>query len=320
MKEWIDIIREVENRLDENIQFALATIIQVEGSAYRSSGARMLVLEDGTWIGGISGGCLEGDLLKKAQKAIIEEKSLLITYDTREDDPFQLGVGLGCNGKIDIILESNREAIVSFIHVLKEILNSKNGGYIEHQWNLKNHSQKLTHTVFKEKIKMERNEASLSDEISFKEYIKPIYQLWVFGVSFDSPSVIEMGLNLGWRINWVGNTNKMSPQLKSRCFAFYNWDDDLPISSEHLIIMMTHDVDRDISILNNLAKYKQFAYFGSLGPLKRWEKLMGLVDPNTRDIFDDMEVSTPIGLKIGAEGPYQIAISIFSEILKIVNK
>ena len=103
MKEIKAIIK-AYNELDKATQqAALATVVRVEGSSYRRTGARMLVMDNGTWIGGISGGCLEGDALKRARLAINSSRPTLITYDTSEDDPHQIGVGLGCNGIIDVL-------------------------------------------------------------------------------------------------------------------------------------------------------------------------------------------------------------------------
>lgn len=320
MKEWIDIIREIEFRLDSNLEFVLATVVKVEGSAYRSAGARMLVMDDGNWIGGISGGCLEGDLLKKAQQAIIRQKTSLITYDTREDDPFQLGVGLGCNGKIDIILDPIRENILAFIISLKEVLNSSFGGRIFQEWNLENQTFEIEKSSYSSVHKLEKSQSIIKDNrIQLKEEIPPIYQIWLFGVSFDAAPVVEMALSLGWRVNWVGNPLKMSENLKSRCFGIFHWNDNYVIDKSHFVILMTHDIERDIEILNRLATNLPIRYFGALGPLKRWEKLMGLVEGSTKLSFEHQEVHTPIGLKIGAEGPQQIAIAIFAELIELVS-
>ena len=104
MKELKAII-EAYDKIDfSKNKAALATVVRVEGSSYRRTGARMLVMESGEWIGGISGGCLEGDTLKKARLAMTQNKPTLITYDTSDDDPYQIGVGLGCNGIIDVLI------------------------------------------------------------------------------------------------------------------------------------------------------------------------------------------------------------------------
>ena len=103
MKEIKAIIQAYDNIDRATTKAALATVVRVKGSSYRRTGARMLVTDDGMWVGGISGGCLEGDALKRARLAIAKSVSTLITYDTTGDDPYQIGVGLGCNGVIDVL-------------------------------------------------------------------------------------------------------------------------------------------------------------------------------------------------------------------------
>src|SRR5882757_1075035 len=103
MKEIKAIIKAYDEADKTAVKLALATVVRVEGSSYRRTGARMLVMDNGVWIGGISGGCLEGDALKRSRLAIKNSRSTLITYDTTEDDAYQIGVGLGCNGIIDVL-------------------------------------------------------------------------------------------------------------------------------------------------------------------------------------------------------------------------
>jgi len=63
----------------------------------------MLVESNGMWTGGISGGCLEGDALKRSQLAIYKKQISTVIYDTMDDDANQIGVGLGCNGTIKVL-------------------------------------------------------------------------------------------------------------------------------------------------------------------------------------------------------------------------
>jgi len=103
MKEIENIIRRYEEIDWNKEKIALGTVVKVDGSAYRRIGARILVSDNGQWIGGISGGCLEGDALKQAQMAILKNENSIVVYDTTEDDPHQIGVGLGCNGRIEVL-------------------------------------------------------------------------------------------------------------------------------------------------------------------------------------------------------------------------
>ncbi len=104
MKEIKSILKAYQHVDHATTRAALATVVRVEGSSYRRTGARMLVMDNGTWVGGISGGCLEGDALKRARLAIAKTQASLVTYDTTNDDEHQIGVGLGCNGIIDVLL------------------------------------------------------------------------------------------------------------------------------------------------------------------------------------------------------------------------
>jgi xanthine dehydrogenase accessory factor len=105
MKEIIEIIQAFDRAKEENKKTALATVVHVEGSSYRRPGARMLITEEGEMTGAISGGCLEGDALRKALLTIMEQQAKLVTYDTNDEDDAQLGLGLGCNGIIQVLIE-----------------------------------------------------------------------------------------------------------------------------------------------------------------------------------------------------------------------
>jgi len=105
MKEFAQLIDAYDLAKAEGHAMALATVVQVDGSAYRRPGARMLVTQDGRLTGAISGGCLEGDALRKAQAVIFQQKSMLVTYDTTDEDDQKFGIGLGCNGIIHLLIE-----------------------------------------------------------------------------------------------------------------------------------------------------------------------------------------------------------------------
>src|SRR5690606_2900147 len=105
MKDLKTVVSEY-HRVDlSKLKAALATVVQVRGSSYRSPGARMLITEDGKWVGSISGGCLEGDALRKARQVMNSNLPMTVTYDTHEESNQNLGIGLGCNGVIDVLIE-----------------------------------------------------------------------------------------------------------------------------------------------------------------------------------------------------------------------
>ena len=89
----------------ENRRAVLATVVHVQGSAYRRPGARMLMVPDGRVIGGVSGGCLEGEIAQKAWWFTDAAQAVLRVYDTSSDDNAVWEFGLGCNGVISVLLE-----------------------------------------------------------------------------------------------------------------------------------------------------------------------------------------------------------------------
>ena len=307
MKELIQILNQLKQLLETGETFALATVVFVEGSAYRRPGARMLIDANGNWWGGISGGCLEGDLLKKAQLAMRQQTIKNITYDTREDDPFQLGVGLGCQGLIEIIIDPIREHLVRVSDQLHVCLNSGKSNVLQSTWNGSDFEIKLVADV-------DNSYTREGDKQIFIERIPANTRIWIIGHQFDAVSLIQLCQQLAWEIHWVGNKLKMSPHVSNLVHACYDWDELLPARETDCLVIMTHDFDRDVEFLNNQYRNNAWAYVGILGPSKRMDRILKQIPT-----LQVNSMSSPIGLDIGAEGPDEIAISIVSEILAIKN-
>lgn len=137
MRELQDIVRAWKSLARDGQQAVLATVVQTRGSTYRKPGARMLMTESAWLAGAISGGCLEGDLLRKAWWRTAESRAVLITYDgARPDDdddddaaglsPIRWGFGLGCDGSIDVLLERLRpESPLSPLSLLARALSTR---------------------------------------------------------------------------------------------------------------------------------------------------------------------------------------------------
>ena len=100
----------------------LATVIEVDGSTYRGVGARMVVRADGSTVGAVSGGCLEADIIARAMELMTSGSSDVAHYDTRAPDDAVMGLGMGCQGVIDVRLESLAgEALAQEIARLAEV-------------------------------------------------------------------------------------------------------------------------------------------------------------------------------------------------------
>lgn len=104
----------------------MATLVQVEGSAYRKVGAWMVMVENGSQTGMISGGCVEVDLAERFDSILRENKAYLTTYNTQEEGDLIWGQGTGCKGVIKVLLEPVNNQLRENIRTLKRELNQGN--------------------------------------------------------------------------------------------------------------------------------------------------------------------------------------------------
>ncbi len=108
MKHWQEtsqIMGRVTELAAAGQRAAIATVVRIEGSAYRRPGAKLLVEEGGATRGGVSGGCLEADVREIALAAMRDGVSRLRHYETGDDDRTVWGLGLGCHGSVDIFVQ-----------------------------------------------------------------------------------------------------------------------------------------------------------------------------------------------------------------------
>ncbi|QOI96259.1 MAG: XdhC family protein [Flammeovirgaceae bacterium] len=322
---------------------ALATVVRVHGSSYRSPGARMLITDDGKWTGSISGGCLEGDALRKARQVMIDGKPLTVTYDTREESNQNLGIGLGCNGVIDVLIEPIEPSSPHNPILLFEKIISRNEPVLlatackgkstgckllmdEFKQILFNtFNQDITGLITEDLSALTNNRASrietYTDTDVFLELIQPAISLIIFGGGFDARPVSELAKTLGWSV-----------QITDECVAhiapvFFPTADRLSLCQREFIerdfsitnytacILMSHNYEYDRDVLKKLLKTKT-PYIGMLGPRKRFEKMLDEFEKEglTLNADDLHRIHSPIGLDIGAETPDEIAVSIIAEI------
>jgi len=222
MKELSDIIQSYDTAVMHNKQTALATVVKVDGSSYRRPGARMLITEDGEMTGAISGGCLEGDALRKAQFAIFQQQNKLVVYDTTDEDDLKFGVQLGCNGIVYILFEPVKPGDANNpINLLKKVTQQRQDAMLVTAFNEKNTAvQKGTCCVVNEvesfcsdhemsslidesKLLLRQKETVIKDNTNgsiLYQFIPPSTQLVIVGAGNDAQPLAEMAFLLGWEI------------------------------------------------------------------------------------------------------------------------
>lgn len=95
----------IDRLLARGERVALVSVIACRGSTYRRPGAHMLLCDSGELVGAISGGCLEDDLLEIGRQVLADGQARTRTYNTAADDDLVWGLGLGCNGVVECLIE-----------------------------------------------------------------------------------------------------------------------------------------------------------------------------------------------------------------------
>ena len=320
-------------------QVAIASVIHIEGSAYRHPGAQMMIGAQGSYIGMISGGCLEEDLMIRARSVMQTMKSTIVDYDMRAEDDLGWGKGAGCNGKVYVSIETvdlkNEEAVNG---IRDAVFHIQRGQTLYRIANLDEDGSTTPHYYFVSGEPVKAGSPPVDQEIinSFEDSSKPAVFLtgsgrsrilveriepkpvvYVFGAGLDAEPVVKHLGSLGFNPVVVDPVKeRLSRDIFPEAEAF-RWMkpqdffqmEQIPSGSYALV--MTHRFQDDKVILQELLKkQKNLAYIGILGPKKRTRRLLssGTIPK---------AVHSPVGLDIGAEGAEEIAISIAAELIQV---
>jgi xanthine dehydrogenase accessory factor len=353
LKEIQDILAAYRTAQNLGIKAALATVVHVEGSAYRRAGARMLITDDGRLTGAISGGCLEGDALRKARLVMAQQKPMLVVYDTNDEDDAKLGVQLGCNGIIRILIEPispdltdnpirffteflaiGKTAVLITIFNMASKFDTQYGTCLLLQEN-----KQTFGTLPKEINPLVLDDAfnvlqagngtfktynNQSDFTCFIEILLPAIDLVVIGAGNDVVPLVQMAKMLGWQVTVVDgrpsyNTPDRFPTADAQVIAR---PDEvlarLKPGNRTVFMLMTHNYNYDLALMKDLL-HIQTAYIGVLGPKKRLNRM--LEEIGGADLVSNKpdHIYGPAGLDIGSETPEQIALSILSQIQAVMN-
>ncbi len=357
MKELLDIVHAYDQAKKAGQACVLATVVHLEGSSYRGPGARMLVLEDGLMIGAISGGCLEGDALKKALLTFTEKKSRLITYDTSDEDDASVGIQLGCEGVIQVLFEfiqmseafnpiellrmaiaKKQEAVLVTLFNLKDkrgiqigtcLLAAPDGAITSsnHDNDLKSSIHPRLSEIFTQK-KSSFKDFTLQGSFTnaFIEFIAPAISLVIVGAGNDAIPMMQIASILGWEVKIVDgrNTHAKADRFINACQVLVSKPaavlEQIKIDSRTCFVLMTHNYNYDLQMMQALIE-TEIKYIGLLGPKKKLAKILSELKQKGVEITDEKlaKIYGPTGLDIGAASPEEIATSIIAEIQAVFN-
>jgi xanthine dehydrogenase accessory factor len=330
---------------------ALATVVDITGSAYRRPGAKFLIEDDGRTLGGVSGGCLEADVRESARDVISSGTPRLLHYETGSDDRTVWGLRLGCNGSVDIFVQpatdpvtlellrtvqgrleqSDTFAVATIISppsdIGRSVVVSVTGDRTGSMGNseLDREAARLAASA----IAHGRSRLDVLDSqdpgpkpyapgpVVFSDVLVAPPKLIVCGAGDDAMPLVAYAADAGFAVTVVDHrpaylTAERFPAARRLLEARPDAGvGELGVDARTLVVLKMHAFEQDRDWLR-LFLQTQAPYIGLLGPRVRAEKLLDLAgSPSEHRVFG------PVGLDVGAEGPEQIAISIVAELLAV---
>lgn len=305
---------------NKGLKSVLATVVNLDGSSYRKPGVRMLICEDGSSTGAVSGGCIEKEIINQAHSVFQSGKAKMMTYDGR--------YRLGCEGVLYILIEPfyvSDDLYEKFHQVLKLRQEFKiDSYYLKQEIYTGDFGSKI---VFNDQssFNFTENFTPANDLQVFSQTLKPPFKLIIIGSEHDAVKLCLMASLLGWEIEVITSW-KDPKELRNfpgaKIVSAKNPDDlDLVIDDETALVLMTHNYALDLKYLIKLQNNTK-NYVGILGSIKRREHLLNEIIEMSPDISEEFldNIYSPAGLNIGAITPEEIALSILSEILAVTRQ
>lgn len=352
-----EVVAALSRAAEDGDSVVLATVVRVTGSSYGGVGARMVIGTDGSTVGLVSGGCLESDLAEHARKVYATGRAEIVTYDTREDDDAPWGLGLGCNGLIEVLLEPlppprarDVAALIdralaadspSVIATVIRVTDSETGlpGVGSHallggpdvqligEWgsgsDLADAAKHVDEALAAGRRGLVRELGPV--EIAF-EVVMPSVRLIVCGTGPDAAPVARIASQLGWDVTVVdhrpltsAHSSRFPGARVGECAEALRLADAVPLTPRSAAVVMSHHFARDRDYVQALIA-ADVAYLGVLGPRARTERMVAeLTTGNARPPTIGDRFFAPVGLDLGGEGPDAIALAIISQVSAVTN-
>jgi xanthine dehydrogenase accessory factor len=317
---------------------ALAIVTRIDGSAYRRPGAKLLIQDDGSALGGVSGGCLEEDVRQVGLQALRDGHARLRHYSTGDDENKVWGLGLGCDGHVDVLVQAvppahavgpwadvrsllEGDAPFALSTILEDggergVLAVGESGRLA--GSLDPDADPAIEAASMSALGTRRAGCrSVGAHTVFTEVLRPPPTLLVCGAGDDARPLAVLATAAGFRVSVVDHrtaylTRERFPGARTLLAA--RPEDEaagLPCGPDTYAVVMTHSLHRDTDWVRRLIG-TDVPYVGVLGPRARTARILdGLGAARQERLFG------PVGLDLGADGPEQVALSIVSEVLAV---
>lgn len=294
----------------------LVTVVRTVGPSYRPLGSSAVVLDTGSMLGAISGGCLEADVIAVAEEIFAGGAPQLLSYDTGGDEDLLWGTGSGCGGRVDLLVAPVAEELLTEIAA-----------------RLHQGQPTTIETVIapgadlgQRQLLPDANETAelwySPDDRAFCQVVQPPATLIICGAGSDGQAVARLAAGAAFRVivadhrpTWATPDRFPEAEALVVC-APGELPQQIALRPNHYALILTHQYQRDMETLQVLLE-AGVHYIGLLGARQRSLKLVEELTQARPDLAAALQRSlrAPVGLDIGPDGPQEIALSIVSELV-----
>jgi xanthine dehydrogenase accessory factor len=318
--------------LAEGRRVALATVVQTWGSAPQPVGSQLLIDGEGNFLGSVSGGCVEAEVITEAADVIATGEAKALEFGVEDNTAWS--VGLACGGAIRIFVEKvdaeDGRLPAGVLHrVIGDVERRHRVALVTH---LVTGARSLAHSpedlaadlapALEEAFRCDKSVAVAGSEGEiFINVFNPTVRLIIVGAVHVAQPLVPMARALGYEVAIVDPRSAFATEQRfGNAAIFREWPEEaLPkigIDGRTALIALTHDPNIDDPALIAALASDAF-YIGALGSRKTHAKRVDRLVQAGVPRAGIERVHAPIGLDIGAQGAAEIAVSIIAEITAV---
>lgn len=331
------LVRDFRELRSQGDSFVLATVVSTAGSTYRKSGTQMLITARSQLRGLLSGGCLEVDLVLHAQDVLATGMARMASYDMRGDEDLLFGIGSGCEGAMQVLLQRVGPAEAwQPLAAVADCVRERRAGSLglvvsgpaagrgwwdgggDAPWpepQTVRDARALPAATAVAGL-VECSAAGESIDVLILP-LRPPPELLLCGAGADAVPLARHAVALGFAVTVCDHRPALAvperfPHCELRCQPPGEFAALPELARCDAAIVMSHHLQADLAYLAAIASQPDVAYVGLLGPPARRERLLDELGPQAAALRGRLRA--PLGLDIGARTPEAIALAAAGEL------
>jgi xanthine dehydrogenase accessory factor len=304
----------------------LATVVETWGSAPRQAGSQLAIAGDGTFMGSVSGGCVEGAVVTEAADALATGKARLLTFGVSDDQAF--AVGLACSGTIRVLVEPVGAALPEAM--LADLVTARAAkralAYLVNTetWERRLSVGDIDPLVDAITARMRADRSGMEEGGWFIAVHNPPLRMIVVGAVHIAQALLPMARLCGYDTTLIDPRGAFGAAARFPGEAISeDWPDEamaalLP-DTRSAVVTLTHDPKLDDPALMAALASPAF-YIGCLGSTRTHAKRLDRLRAAGVSDAQIARLNAPVGLDIGAKSPAEIAVSILAQITQTLRR